>query len=179
MLDELDPLCLTIYGSLTTLMEEKITSGQHSSISLSRFSFTALVFSSLLIAAAIFFSILLGIFVSRSLSRPISQCAARLDLLAGGDLSSPVPEIYAKDETGVLASSTGKIVSTVSGIIEDLGFILSKLGKGNFTVASQDKELYIGDFHSMLDSVQQIISQLTSTLNRINGASDQVAGGAD
>jgi len=97
------------------------------------------------VAAAIV-AIILAVRLSAGISKPIGQCCDRLELLARGDLNSPVPQIDKKDETGRLAQSTGIIVAAFKGVIDDVSWGLGELADGNFTVSSKAKELYTGDF---------------------------------
>lgn len=128
---------------------------------------------SLLIAAFIAFRL------SNKVGNSIKACADRLVLLSKGDLKSPVVQINSKDETAVLSSATATIVTTMSGIIEDLSYGLDELSKGNFTADSKAKDLYIGDFAPMSGSMYQIIDRLTSTMKQISQSSDQVFSGSD
>lgn len=109
----------------------------------------------------------------------ITLCANRLNLLAEGDLRTPVPQITTKDETGVLAKSTGIIVDTLSALIDDECYLLESMAAGNFDVDSKDKSLYRGDFTTLLTSIENIIDKLSDTLHQINIAADQVSAGSD
>ncbi len=117
------------------------------------------------------------IFVSNKISKPITVCVDRLNLVAQGDLNSPMPEVNTSDETGILANSTASIVNSVSVMINDLNYVLSEVAAGNFTVQSRAKEYYIGDFNSLSGSLEQIVSTLSLTMRKINDVSDQVSNG--
>ena len=82
--------------------------------------------------------------------------------------STPVPQITTKDETGVLAKSTGIIVDTLSALIDDECYLLESMAAGNFDVDSKDKSLYRGDFTTLLTSIENIIDKLSDTLHQIN-----------
>lgn len=122
---------------------------------------------------------ILNIKLASSIIEPIKQCIQRITLLAEGDLRSPVPEIHSKDEIGLLAESTSTIVKTVNKIISDMDDTLNELGKGNFTVESLDRNMYVGDFKVLLLASDKIIENLTITLEQIDQASNQVASGAE
>ena len=113
------------------------------------------------------------------ISKPITLCANRLNLLAEGDLRTPVPQITAKDETGTLAKSTGVIVDTLSALIDDECYLLESMAAGNFDVDSKDKSLYRGDFTTLLTSIENIIDKLSDTMHQINIAADQGSAGSD
>lgn len=132
----------------------------------------------LMVLAAVIASVL-AVRLALGISSPISQCCDRLELLAQGDLNSPVPQIARQDETGKLAQSTTTIVNTFSGIIGDISWGLDELAKGNFTVSSKAEELYVGDFSRILKAMKDIIVRLSATLVQVRTASEQVSAGSE
>ncbi len=122
-------------------------------------------------------SAFITIAIVRKISKPITLCADRLNLVSQGDLSSPMPEINSSDETGVLAASTASIVNSISVMINDLNHTLSEIAAGNFTVESSAREYYIGDFSSLLSSLDEIVRRLSTTMVQINAVSNQVSDG--
>ena len=132
-----------------------------------------------LVIVSIIVAVLIGFRLAALISKPITLCANRLNLLAEGDLRTPVPQITTKDETGVLAKSTGIIVDTLSALIDDECYLLESMAAGNFDVDSKDKSLYRGDFTTLLTSIENIIDKLSDTLHQINIAADQVSAGSD
>lgn len=123
---------------------------------------------------------IVSIVLGNNIGKPVKACAERLKLFAGGDLTSPVPEIKSKDETAVLAQSTNNLVHDVSFIITDVDRILGEMSRGNFDVSiGENRSAYVGDFGSLLHSVEEINKRLSETLSKINDAADQVSGGSD
>ena len=124
-----------------------------------------------------------GIFamlISRKIGKPIQLCAQRIEKLADGDLTSPVPEVKSKDETALLAACTQKVVSEQQIMIGDIGNILGSMAQGGFDVDSADAEkIYRGDYKVLIESVSEIREKLSDTLSRISEAGDQVATGAE
>ena len=139
----------------------------------------SIIISIVLLVVAAVVAILLAVWLALGISKPIGQCCDRLDLLAQGDLSSPVPQIHNRDETGRLAQSTETIVTTFSGIINDISWGLDELAGGNFTVSSKAAELYIGDYTRILTAIKGIIARLTDTLSQVRTAAEQVSAGSD
>ena len=84
--------------------------------------------------------VLIGFRLAALISKPITLCANRLNLLAEGDLRTPVPHITTKDETGVLAKSTGIIVDTLSALIDDECYLLESMAAGNFDDVFKDRK---------------------------------------
>ncbi len=124
-----------------------------------------------------FASVFTGLKVGNAIGNPISACAKRLELLTEGDLQSPIPDIKAKDETGVLASATASIVNSLQHVIADIVRVLSAMSEGDLTVAAGDG--YVGDLYPIKTSTDIILESFTGAMSQINVAADQVSSGSD
>lgn len=143
-------------------------------------TYFCIVIAVALTVIAILISVVSSTKMGKRIGDPISLCTERIKRLAEGDLSSPVPQIDAKDETGILSAATNKLVNDMNSIIGDIGRILSSMANGNFNVHSEvDDEVYSGDFHVLIDSVREINHRLSDALNRINTSAEQVSGGSE
>ena len=110
----------------------------------------------------------------------VRVCTERIQKLADGDLTSSVPVLNNKDETGILSSATQTVVSNTNSIIKDIGRILEAMSQGNFDVhTSQGEQYYIGDYKVLLQYLRDINHKLSNTMSQINEAADQVSAGAD
>ncbi len=123
-------------------------------------------------------SIIIAGIVSKKIASPISQCADRMLLLSKGDLHTPMPDIDAKDETGVLVNASKDLVAGLSASIEDIRRVLGEMARGNFDVDTVD-EYYPDDFAGIRTSLYDINNRLSSTLSQIHIAAEQVASGSD
>ncbi len=143
-------------------------------------TYTCIVIVVILTVVAIAISVFSSTRMGRNIGNPIKLCTDRIEKLANGDLTSPVPEINTDDETKILADATGKLVKDLNMIIGDIGRILSSMADGNFDVRTDiGSECYSGDFHVLIDSAREINHRLSDTLNRINTSAAQVSGGSD
>ncbi len=123
---------------------------------------------------------LVATWVGKRIGEPISTITARIKTVAEGDLTSPIPPVKSKDEIGVLADTTEKLVSGINTIISDINRILSAMAEGNFDVdTARNASVYLGDFAGLNKSVTAINQQLSLTLNQINVAADQVSSGSE
>lgn len=177
MFDELDPLYDEVYKAWADIMTYKVTYGEQQSADLTRQSNMTTLINITLVCVALLAAVLLGIFISHGISRPVKACADRLVLLAQGDLHTTVPEADSKDEVGVMLNSLKSTTDFLNMIIGDIGFSLGEMAKGNLTVNSTTA--YKGDFDALKVSVDTILASLNDTLGQINQASDQVSSGSD
>jgi len=109
---------------------------------------------------------------------PIQQCSTRIELLAEGDLHTEIPVVNREDETGMLATATGKIVNSMNDIIQDITYLLNEMSQGNFNIHTRAEKSYIGDFSQIIVSIQEISSKLSEAMAQIREAAEQVSLGA-
>lgn len=128
---------------------------------------------------AIIISSIIMINLSTKITKPIRLCIERIQKLAQGDLSSPVPKITSKDETGELAESTAQIVDTISSILTDIGGGLEEMAKGNLNIESSNIDIYVGDFQVLIIAMYDIIDNVSLVLSQIKQSSDQVKIGSE
>ncbi|MET0018227.1 methyl-accepting chemotaxis protein [Oscillibacter sp.] len=133
----------------------------------------------ILIAITIITSILIAIRVAKGIGDPVARCTARLELLAQGDLKSPVPEVRSRNETKRLAETTASMTRTISGIIGDLGQGLETIARGDFTVTTTNQELYQGDYTALLASIRNLIKLQSGTMRQIGLSAEQVSAGSE
>lgn len=130
---------------------------------------------SLLIAFVIF--IIMGIFaakyIANSIANPIIKVCDRMELLAGGDLSSNVVEINSKDEISKLSNSLSNTIKILKLYIAEIAQALSSIANNDLRISIQSQ--YKGDFKSIKNSFNTIVESLNSTLSDINLSSSQVA----
>jgi len=120
----------------------------------------------------------LALKLAKILGKAVKDCTERLELLTKGDLHSPVPEINRMDETGVLAEATKNMVATMDTMISDIGYVLSNMGEGNFSIRSKARESFIGDFADILENERKIELRLSETVSGIREVAAQVSLGS-
>lgn len=139
---------------------------------------TALVLLVIIAAAALALTIFLAFYITRSLTKPILEIENAAKQLSAGDLNVTI-SYTSEDELGSLSDSMRALTAIFKGIIHDMGYGLSSLGNGDFSVDSQAKGLYIGEFEQLATSMYQIIGKLSSVIQQIRQSADQVASGSD
>ncbi|MEG0020762.1 MAG: methyl-accepting chemotaxis protein, partial [Oscillospiraceae bacterium] len=132
-----------------------------------------------LMAVSAIAAVIVAFALANRIGKPMRACTQRLELLATGDLSTPVPDIKTKDETGKLAKSTKIIVEALGVVVEDTGYLLREMAGGNFAVRSKNPDIYVKDFAPLLTSIREINGDLSSVLSQINTSSEQVSSGSD
>jgi len=138
------------------------------------YTIAGLAISSLL---CIVIGVLLTIIVSKSIVNPISIVCQRLELLAEGDLHTDTVEVNAIDETGILASSLNKTVTSLRGYITDITETLHEVSIGNMLVKVSGD--FHGDFAPIKESLSTITESLDEVLSDIDRAAEQVSSSSE
>ena len=140
----------------------------------------AIVMTAILLVLACIVSVFLSIRIGRKIGSSVRVCTERIEKLAEGDLTSPIPEVHSQDETGRLSEATKTVVSTLNSIISDIGRILEAMSTGNLNVhTAENEKYYVGDCEKLLHYVRDINHKLSATMSEISTAADQVAAGSD
>ena len=143
-------------------------------------TFRSIILSVMVLVAACIVSTFIARSVGSRIGNSVRICTERIEQFAAGDLTSEVPTINSKDETGRLSVAAKTVVSNTNNIIKDIGRILEAMSEGNFDVhTSKGEQYYIGDYQVLLQYLRNINHNLSSTMSRINEAADQVAAGSD
>ncbi|WP_369281805.1 methyl-accepting chemotaxis protein [Oscillibacter sp. GMB15532] len=142
-------------------------------------TFRAILITMVLIALTIVGAVVVALRVSKRIGDPVAKCTRRLELLAQGDLASPVPEVRSRNETKRLAEATSSITQTISGIIGDFEQGLSGVAHGDLTVSTSNAGLYQGDYAALRASLGDMLIRMNETMRQIGLSAEQVALGSE
>lgn len=134
-------------------------------------------------AAAIIISIIImSVFISRSVSRPLAKLTSLAQRMEHGDLGLKTGEIlktdiHSNDEIGYLARIFQNMMNSLKGYIGEISVTLATISEGNLTVETTQN--YVGDFVSIKESLDEILKKLNGTMSQIMQSTDYVSNGAD
>lgn len=131
----------------------------------------------ILSVAGAFFAFRTGARISKGISDPVKEIEDASRELAKGNLNVNIP-YNGEDELGSLAESMRLACAFMQRVVEDADGMLREMANGNFTAKSTCEDAYLGDFHGLLDSMNQLSEQLSGALGEIHEASKQVSMGA-
>lgn len=135
-----------------------------------------IVILSVLGSASILISILFGVYITRSITRPIRELEAASRQMAQGHLKIDV-KYSSKDELGSLAHSMREMSDKIFNYMNAISGAMRRLAEGNLELP--DYEAFQGDFLPVQESLLIVIRSLNETISEINMFSDQVASGSD
>jgi methyl-accepting chemotaxis protein len=119
------------------------------------------------------------VFVLRGIIKPILAVRETMLEMAQGNLSAELHTVEDQSELGQLASAVDNTKERTGDIIEDIGYVVGELAKGNYTVSSQHEDRYIGAYRPILDSIKTMQEKQNDTLLRIGVAANQVSNSSE
>lgn len=114
-------------------------------------------------SVAIVACLLLGMAVTRSITRPVKSLVAATEKLALGETGHKV-DVNSRDEIGMLADSFRKMVGNVTALVHDTQELTEAAVEGRLSVRA-DASAHQGDFKRIVEGVNTTIGSLVGFLD--------------
>ena len=176
---ELAPAYNEIYKGMVSLMDKKVTEGDALKARLGVLSIVALILVIVIIIVAYVIAMKIGTEVAVSISTPLDALKKRLETFSKGDLESEFPTAESKDEIADMIHVASDMAADLRIIISDSDMLLGKMAEGDYTITSQVKDKYAGDFVGLLMAMSRMKHQMNDVMSQINDASSLVAAGSN
>lgn len=126
-------------------------------------------------------ALLMALYIKRSVTQPLSKISALAQTISNGDLGlnrgvELTVDIHSNDEIGVLGNAFENTILRLRSYIGEISSILEEISKGNLT--SNITQDYVGDFSSIKDSLDGILTKLNGTMSQIAESSHYVSNGS-
>jgi len=129
--------------AIEKLVALKVNGAKNQSDSNSKAADTAVVTMIIVITFAVLFALILGIYTSNTISKPVRQLAAGAEKIANGDLNVYI-NIDTKDEIGNLADSFNRMADNLNDVISNINIAADQVAVGSRQVADSSIELSQG-----------------------------------
>lgn len=170
------PLSNNIRTATESLISLKTATGSTAANDLSRQTRIASFTIAGIILISFLISIVIALWISRSISKPVQEMADAAQKLAQGDLNVQI-NVSSKNEIGQLGQAFAKSAASIRAYISDIHNMVSEMERGNLTVGT-DLE-YVGDYAGLKDSILGILTSLNHIFGQIDQAAEQVASGSE
>ena len=139
---------------------------------------------SLLLGVVFVIVILLCVFVFLKLQKDITgrigTVSKAIKRMRSGHLNIAFNKKYiGSDELGEMVDDFSALSGELKKIITDICAVLSEMSKGNFAVQSMDKNMYVADYASILQSYREINQNLKNVFGSINQVAADVESGSE
>ena len=176
---ELTPAYNEIYKGMVSLMDKKVTEGDALKARLGVLTIVAFIFVIVIIIVAYVIAMKIGTEVAVGISTPLDALKKRLETFSKGDLESAFPTTESKDEIADMIHVASDMAADLRIIISDSDMLLGKMAEGDYTITSQVKDKYAGDFVGLLMAMSRMKHQMNDVMSKINDASSLVAAGSN
>lgn len=178
LLDEYQPLVEEAVNNLIAISDAAASGAESdylSTVSMQK----QLIFEELgLAGGALILTILLSVYLTRAITRPLHQLEKAAGQIVEGDFDIEVT-YQSRDELGSLANAFKNMSSILEEVIVDASRLLQEMADGNFDVRTQAEERYVGNLQGLLLAIRKLNRDLSSTMGQINTSADQVASGSE
>ena len=148
--------------AIEKLVDLKVTGAKKQSDTNSVTAKTAVYTMIVVIVCAVLIALILGIFISNTISRPVKKLAAGAERIADGDLNVYI-DIDTKDEIGNLAVSFNKMADNLNDVITNINVAAEQVAAGSRQVADSSIELSQG------------ATEQASTIEELSASLEEVA----
>lgn len=131
----------------------------------------------ILALASVLFAMKIRKVITRNMLQPIKEIQKASADLKAGNLDVNIT-YESPDELGQLARDFKDACASLRAMVEDTGVLLGQMAGGDFTISEENRSKYVGSFVEQFESMHQLGSQMSDTLEQINIASEQVAQGS-
>ena len=176
---ELAPAYNEIYKGMVSLMDKKVTEGDALKARLGVLTIVAFILVIVIIIVAYVIAMKIGTEVAVGISTPLDALKKRLETFSKGDLESEFPTVESKDEIADMIHVASDMAVDLRTIISDSDMLLGKMAEGDYTITSQVKDKYAGNFVGLLMAMSRMKHQMNDVMSQINDASSLVAAGSN
>jgi methyl-accepting chemotaxis protein len=131
---------------------------------------TALIIFVITMISGVIIAIILGLYLSTSISTPLKRVVEQSEKIAEGDLSLEKINSKSKDELGTLAGSFGTMLDSLNNVMSNVNVAVDQVTSGSNQVSQASQSLSQGATEQASS-----LEEITSSLNEINGQSKQNA----
>lgn len=128
-----------------------------------------------IVAVSFVSAVWLGIFVARSISRPVKKLSAAADKLASGDTGIEFA-ITTSDEIGKLSQAFRRMTAAIKNLIDDTHMLAQAAVEGRLSVRA-DATRHHGDYAKIVEGFNKTLDAVIAPVEEAAGVLDQVASG--
>ncbi len=125
--------------------------------------------------AGFIIAVLLGLFISGAISKPVNAMVAAADKIAKGDLNVKI-EHDTKDEIGMLAQSLRDVISNIAALTGDANMLVNAALDGKLATRA-DASKHEGDYRKIVDGINNTLNAVVGPLNKAANYIDRLSKG--
>lgn len=164
--------------ALENLMNINVTNGTDERSFLQIMVYASIIIIVVVILAVVSYATKLATAIAKGIEKPLDELEKRMITFSEGDLDAPLPVVDSNDEIADLVVSVSKMADRIRTIIKDAGRLLQEMSNGNFNIATECEDQYMGAFNALLMGIRNMNRQMDKTIRGVSEASEQVLTGS-
>lgn len=178
MSDEVAPKYQALDEAMEHLMDINVTCGDGERSKLATVIVISIIVIAVVIISATVYATRLAVTITAGIEKPLSALKDRFATFAEGDLDSPMPAVETQDEIADLIEGVSAMADRLNLIINDAGRLLNEMAGGNFAIATECEDQYMGAFQALILGMRKMNRQIDTTVRGVSEASEQVLVGS-
>ncbi len=134
------------------------------------------MFILVIVGLVVIVAVCLSVFITRSITKPLSKGVRFSKKLSRGDFTSTV-EVYQKDEMGILASALNDVVSSLGGMIRDIANGVETLSSSSTELSALSQEMSFGakKTHEKSTAVSSAAEEMSANMSSVAAAIEETS----
>lgn len=128
-----------------------------------------------LIAAGMILAILLGLFISRTISKPIKKLVDAANKISNGDTNVNL-KINTKDEIGILAEAFEKVIAALTNLTSDTKMLSQAALEGKLSTRV-DVSKHKGAYKTTIEGINEILDAIVTPVNEVKEVMKEMSQG--
>ena len=169
--DDIGEKMLEMLGEIEDLSRKTITQAQNNVSTISSFQFTLLVVTG---GIAVLVSLLLGVIITKSITKPILMAKDFAENISQGDLTHLI-DIDQKDEIGMLSHSLNTMNKNLKQMLSDISSGTQRLNTSSTELSSVSKNISLNaeQTEEKSTSVAAAAEEMGTNMNSVAAATEQ------
>lgn len=130
----------------------------------------------ILIGLVVFLSILIGMSISRSISKPVKRLTIALKKLADGDTDVPAFDFQSKNEIGQMVNAYEYILASIKSLENDTNVLINAATEGQLSVRADSKK-HQGAYGKIIEGFNLVLDFIVVPVNEAAKVLDYVSKG--
>lgn len=123
-----------------------------------------------------FLAVLIGILISRGISKPIKRLTTRIKQLAAGDTNFEVTGNALKDEVGQMREAVRTILESIRALTDDTSILISAASKGQLSERADTKK-HQGAYRDIVEGINSTLDAMIAPIHESSAVLEDLAQG--
>jgi methyl-accepting chemotaxis protein len=128
------------------------------------------------IGVVLVLSVLSGVIISRSISRPVKKLTQSITRLASGETDIDLDEKATKDEIGRMCEATRTITNAIITLEQDTGMLIDAATEGQLTVRA-DAQVHRGIYRKIVEGINATMDAMIAPITESTDVLKELAKG--